>query len=501
MQIIPINTTNNNRMSFQGVTKKLSHHIFIDGKKDICAMLNRTKPTNTYLGELPPVMFYSLPKVGKEAAIKEIYSTFAQAANTIRDFVPSIQSANSEYKNRRPEAVVKTLKDMFVKYGILNEDSPFDIKFLGAGEYKKAFKLDGVKDKITGEELCFKIFHVVDRTPEWHKYKSHGVDAELNISATWKKQNGIYTQRGKFYFGDINSGFFVDKFIDKNVEPPRRIVDEYDFGYKTTDEFKGGNGHNKLYDYSIDPGGVRVVNRVKNESAIARYVLRKIKQTPKPFRELEWSKFLYKYDNLDKRQREAGLAISIKHLPNKNKHVENCLAFNNSFADEGIAYALKYLDEKSAEKYFEILMKRNDPITQTVLMNEIPLLSKERLKNEASIDDLDIPKGKINSDVLARFYRIAEKYVLPEVEEHLASYMHLLPKDQMMPEADKLIAKNDYNVNDRLLHKIKFVKEDDYSFSDKMEVLNKLEKAETSDFLKAKIKAVRTQIIRDSLDD
>ena len=146
-------------------------------------------------------------------------------------------------------------------------------------------------------------------------------------------------------------------------------------------------------------------------------------------------------------------------------------------------------------------MKRNDPITQTVLMNEIPLLSKERLKNDASIDDLDIPKEKINSDVLARFYRIAEKYVLPEVEEHLASYMHLLPKDQMMPEADKLIAKNDYNVNDRLLHKIKFVKEDDYSFSDKMEVLSKLEKAETSDFLKAKIKAVRTQIIRDSLDD
>lgn len=69
-----------------------------------------------------------------------------------------------------------------------------------------------------------------------------------------------------------------------------------------------------------------------------------------------------------------------------------------------------------------------------------------------------------------------------------------------MPEADALIAKGDYNVNDRLLHKIKFVKEEDYSFGDKMAVLNKLDKSEKSDFLKSKIFAVRTQIIRNSLD-
>ena len=70
-----------------------------------------------------------------------------------------------------------------------------------------------------------------------------------------------------------------------------------------------------------------------------------------------------------------------------------------------------------------------------------------------------------------------------------------------MAEADELIAKNDYNVNDRLLHKIKFVKEEDYSFGDKMAILNKLDKFEKNDFLKSKIFAVRTQIIRNSLDN
>ena len=157
------------------------------------------------------------------------------------------------------------------------------------------------------------------------------------------------------------------------------------------------------------------------------------------------------------------------------------------------------LFEISAKKYFEVLMKRKDPTTQTVLMNEIPLLARTRQLNK-NIDDLDVPKGEIRPEVLEEYYEVAKQYVLPEVEEHLASYLHLLPSDRIMAEADALIAKGDYNINDRLLHKIKFVKEEDYSFGDKMAVLNKLEKSEKSDFLKSKIFAVRTQIIRNSLD-
>ena len=145
-------------------------------------------------------------------------------------------------------------------------------------------------------------------------------------------------------------------------------------------------------------------------------------------------------------------------------------------------------------------MKRKNPTTQTVLLNEIPLLSRTR-QAQKNIDDLDVPKGEIRSDKIEEYYKIAEKHVLPEVEEHLASYLHLLPKDKIMPEADKLIAKGNYHINDRLLHKIKFVKDEEYSFGDKMEVLGKLDKVEKNDFLKSKISTVRTQIIRNQLDD
>ena len=495
-----LTATSNNQPQFTGLSKRLGHHIFIDGKKDICKVLEEKQPPNTYVGSLPPVIFNNLPAENRADAIKDIYKNFDEVADTIRDFKPSIQSSNDEYKNRRPKDCVNKLKNVFVKYGVIKEDDPFDIVYLGAGEYKKAFKLEGIKDKKTGEELGLKVFHLVDKTPEWHKYKTHGNYAEINTSIYWKKQQGMDTQRGKFYWGDINHGYFIDKYIDENVKPPRVTINEYDEGIKLTDEVKDDFGHNKLYGYSIDPGGVRVVNRVKNQSRIARYVLDQVKTKPLNEREIQWYKLERTKKGGDKKQWEAGLAICIKHLPNKEKYVEECLAFNNPFADQGIAYALKYLPENSAEKYFTTLMKRNDPDTQVVLMNEIPLLSRERL-DKLKIDDLDVPKGEINSERLERFYNIAEKYALPETEEHLASYAHLLPKDKIMPAIDRLIAKNNYNINDRLLHKIKFVKDEDYSFGDKMTVLNKLEKVEKNDFLKTKLRDVKTKIIRNSLED
>lgn len=485
---------------FTGVTKKLSKKIFVDGKKDVRELLDRTNPKNTYAGELPPVIFYALPAEKRPECIRDIYKVFDETADMIRGFKASINGLRDEYVNRRPQAAVEKLKQMFVKYGIIKDTDNFDIKYLGAGEYKKAYKIEGIKDKNTGEELCLKIFHLVDTTPEWHKYKTHGNYAEINTSIYWKKQQGMQTQRGKFYWGDINHGYFVDKFVDKGIASPKVMVNEYNLGIKLTDEVQDDIGHNKLYGYSIDPGGVRVVNRVKNGSKIARKILKHIKNTPYKYRPIEWYKIHHFEIYGDTAQKQAGLSLCIKELPNKDHFVQECLKFHTPLADMGIGYALKYLSKDSAEKYFEILMKRNHPDTQTVLLNEIPLLARERL-DKLKIDDLDVPKGEIDAQRLEKFYRIAEKYVLPETENHLASYIHLLPNDKIIPAAKKLIDKHNYTINDRLLHKIKFVKEKEYSFSDKMEVLNMLEKVEQNPFLKDKLKYVRTFVIRNSLED
>lgn len=279
----------------------------------------------------------------------------------------------------------------------------------------------------------------------------------------------------------------------------KKIIDPYDYGVRNIDIVKDDTGHNRLYGYSIDEGGSRVVNVVKNQSKTARYVLKQIKNSQEPLKVLEWNRILRRKD-LDDTQKKAGLALSIKHFPAKEqkKLIKQCLDFNKPLVDQAIGYALKYLPEEEATKNFEILMKRNNPTTQTVVMNEIPLLSKNETLR---FDDVNVPRGVVNPQKIEKYYDIAKRTALPEVSEHLASYVHLLPRERIVPEAKDLISRKDYHMNDRLLHKIKYVSTDEYSFGDKMEILNELERNETDPFILKKTAETKVRVIRDSLSD
>ena len=501
MKIASFNNYQNyqNNLTFGGMTKKMKRQIFVDGKKDIMEMLEKKQPKNQTVGSLPPAIFYKIPPENREAHIKNILKAFETAADEIRDFRKGSGASPEENRYWRPNSSVKVIKDALVNASVLKEEDPFDLKFIGLGEYKKAYKIEGLKDPKTDEELCMKVFHIVDKSPEWHKYKTHGNYAELNTSIYWKNQEGLYTQRGKFWFGNMEHGYFVDMFIDANVKPPKKFVEEYSKGLKPTDAVKGDVGHNKLYGYAFDPGGLRVVNRIKNKSKTAEMILAKIRKTPEEYRDIEWHR-IYSDRKLDKNGKQAGLALCVKHVKNKEDILKECLKFNNPEADQALAYALKYMDRAQATKYFEVLMKRNHPTTQIVLLNEIPLLSRQRA-DHANYDDLDIPKDEISVPNITKFYYLAKGLALPEAEEHLASYIHLLPKELMFTEAEELISKNKYRINDRILHKIKYVKDEDYKFSDKMEVIKLLEKADLPDFLKDKTQKVKVRIIRDQLED
>ena len=516
--IININQPQNRQPSFNGYTKKLSKEMLIDGKKDILKLIeekNAIRVRNTNVGKMPPIIFNAIKALdNKSEKIKEIFTTFGEVSAEIREFRPTLDKQPDERLQRRSNESVEKMRQLFLGLGLINEDTKFDLKFLGEGNYKKAYKIEGVTDPESGEELCFKVFHVADKSKEWHKFKTHGNCAELNTSIYWMNTFGYNTQRGKFYFGDIDNGFFVDKFIDKKVEMPQKYVDETEVGVKLTDEVAGDVGHNKLHGYSIDPGGPRVVNRVKNRSKLARKIFDDIKEVPKDQRISEWYRLMHQKDNLNPSHKHAGLAIAIKHLPHRSAAFEECLAFDDQFVDMGLAYVLKYQKLHNAKKYFKLLMQRKDPITQTVLMNEIPLIAREKIK----VDDLDVPKGQINQQRLYEYYKIAQEYALPEVEQHLCSYIHLLPEDKMIPEAEKLINKDIYENIDRMLHKIKFVKDEEFSYGNKMAILSRLEEralsnntlkkadgslanAEEIAFIKQKIRDVRIYVIRNQLDD
>ena len=107
----------------------------------------------------------------------------------------------------------------------------------------------------------------------------------------------------------MRSGYIVSKFLDEDVRLPKRIVPEYKYGIKCTDEEKDGPvvGYNRIKGYNYDYGGMRVVNRLKNSDKIARKTLEIIKNTPPEKRVNVWFENFKKRGNSD--SINAGLAL------------------------------------------------------------------------------------------------------------------------------------------------------------------------------------------------
>mgnify|MGYP003306634486 CR=1 FL=1 len=156
----------------------------------------------------------------------------------------------------------------------------------------------------------------------------------------------------------------------------------------------------------------------------------------------------------------AGLALGIKYLDDREVFIDKCLKFNMPKVNQALAYVLKYLDEDSAKKYFEILMKTNDEVTQIIAMNEIPLLAKKKDENFVIQDDIHAILQEIQPEVIYDYYKIAEKYARPDTVEHLASYVDLLPKRVLKKQYTKLTNINNEALFERLLYKFCFLPED-----------------------------------------
>lgn len=506
MMISPINNTRDYykrpyNVSFSGLTKKMERQMYIDGKKDILEIINqRDENKSNIVGQLPPGIFYRLPKENRPEAIAEIMNAFMAATMVIRPFVPSIKDSDEEYKKQRPQEAVDMLGKVLEKYNLIEPDQKFDLKYLGQGYYGKVYKLEGLYDHKTKNEYILKVYKNVDKGPDWHTFKSHGNYAEINTAAYWMKNLGKNTQRGQFYFGDMDTGFMVCNFIDDKKPKPEKIVNEYTRGAKLTDEeLNAIFGHNRINGYSIDWGGVRVVNRIKNNNKTANYVLKRIAQTDPKYREIEWWQ-IYNNKHLDKVGKKAGLALSIKHMPRPDHFIIHCLEENHQIVDISVAYALKYLPYEKSKKIFDQLMKKGDPLTQVVLMNEIPLLARSQ-RNGDRDDDIDVPKDQIDSKKLRVYYTIAQRHTTDLAREHLASYVHLLPEKIIMREFDKLVATKDERVYERLIHKMRIVREDQFPMNIKFAMINKLEKEIENPYLRKKLAETKTYIIRCNLDN
>lgn len=465
MFISPItNSTYENKnqySNFKGLTKTLKNKIFIDGQKDIEKILLNKAKTNPVVGQLPNFIFQKLPKENKREAILEILKVFDDVANTIRDFCTTNTKFIFEHKKKyRPDSVNKMLTDVLKKYKILYPWDEVEVQYIDQGGKGKVFKLEGLRDPDTEDEYVIKVFHQI-KGKEWHPFKSHGCYAEINNGIYWRNQEGHDTHRGKFFFGSLGSGYIVSKFLDEDVALPKRIVPEYKYGIKCTDEEKEGviNGYNRIKGYNYDYGGMRVVNRLKNSDKVARKQLEKIKAMSPRERITYWNDVYSERKNSD--SDFAGIALGIKYLDNKNHYIDRCLKLNKPKVDQALAYVLKYLDNYDDQlKYFEKLAQRKDEVTQIILFNEIPLLAKRKDENKVMQDDINASLHEIFPEKIYDYYMIAERHATPETIEHLASFVHLLPTNKIKQQYIKISNIQNYALQERLLYKLNYLKGD-----------------------------------------
>jgi hypothetical protein len=473
-------TTSINDIGFYGLSKKMKKATYIDGQKDIKQILDNREDKNRIVGQLPKFIIEKIPKENRKEAIIDFYKTFSEITEELRNFDETKVYTLDEITKRRNKSTVEKYSKLLEKYGLVKAWDDVDLEYLGKGGKGAAYKLVGLRDFNNGneDEFVIKVFHIVEGK-DWQQYKSHGCYAEINSAQYWMNNVGSNTNRGKFFWGDMKCGYMINKFIDEDVRLPERTIDPYRYGLKCTDE-NAAMKHNVCKGYSYDWGGVRVVNRTKNGDKFARAVLAEIKATPENERELRWCQ-LYNKKTPAKSSQMAGLAMGIKYLDDKKEYIDLCMQYHDPKVNRALSYVLKYLPYRDAIEYFEKLVDTKDVITQIILFNEIPLLAMKHRDGNVK-DDLQTKRSEILPHRIKTYYDISEKYALPESIEHLASFVHLLPRDDFRAYYKRLATTENYDLQDRLVYKLSNVDREDKKF-----VCNLLLENITDERLRAKI--------------
>ena len=89
-------------------------------------------------------------------------------------------------------------------------------------------------------------------------------------------------------------------------------------------------------------------------------------------------------------------------------------------------------------------------------------------RDEGIKDDLQTRRSQILPDRIKAYYDISEKYALPDVIEHLASFVHLLPDNCFREYYSRLASIDNYALKDRLIYKLPNVSLSHTSFCNKL---------------------------------
>lgn len=430
-----INSNYNQKTNFTGLTSYFQKTIFSPG--DVKKLTTEIFK-NSFVGNLPSEWIEKIPKQQRAQTIKEVFHGF-------RKFVQLI--------NEEPATALSHLEKTLKTAGILPVDKGIKLKFEGAGAYGKVYRLEGLENKKTSEQYVIKIYN-----QKGNNAKNNGILPELNRGGFyWPKAAGRNTQMVKTFFGDLESGFAVNKFIDDSVKCPKKIIPSKLVGLESYDDLPKQDLSNGLYSlnvinrYVVDHGCLRITCPEIINSKEAKYVMKKVFSAPRDKAFDEWLKLLnnpaYKHNS----NVRIALIEALEYLQptdiakgfnevlerfNKSQQVKHYLAKNIKFIqdkDFNLCFAKLWGQSDLPEKIE--LIKNIDRLPPKVQNHYISEALKEKMPFSGLADKFD----NLTVEERIPFYNSAINASDDKNKVELFEKLFLLPKELRLKYAKKIL--------------------------------------------------------------
>lgn len=200
------------------------------------------------------------------------------------------------------DSITKSLKIIFRKFGIINDNDKVNVTYLEKGFFGRAYKID-----INDENP--KVVKEYKRRFRYHN--NHGNFSEQNVAEYISRYSGSNTNVAKYYYGDTKNGIMLLDFISEKTPLPENIIELDEIGL----DYDDGKPRNLINGYIIDFGGmITISNLVGNKEAQNVYRIFKYLDDDNEKLEL-FNNILNDKNNEKYTDKLIGLTHSIKFLP------------------------------------------------------------------------------------------------------------------------------------------------------------------------------------------
>lgn len=358
------------------------------------------------------------------------------------------------------------LAQLFQKYGIIDKQTPFSVKYIGHGFQAWAYRIGIGEDKNTG--VVTKLFK---RNNNF--LQNHGNHTEQNLAEYVKDCAGDSTEFVKYFYGDTKHGLMTVEYLPDTIEKPLHKTDLSDFGIGYGDDFPKNRKNGWICDY----GGIETIsNLIGNKAAQKVHSAIKYAKTPEEKIDL-FNKIIAQNDGSDEfKDKAIGLVHSIKHLPEEiqPKLYQQCYDLGSHRVNISLIQCIKYFSQyNELSPLIEKLVTNVDDIkAQENIAKEIRHIPTKlrhqffeeytNTKHSATIKYLarNINQYYMNMPNRVNIYKAFSENADPYASVALINSMKFMGSSRYGEYFEKFFSKNDDMVNTSLARSIDLLNDD-----------------------------------------